>query len=439
MKYIFPVVFFFVISGCSTPGSGLFTQKTPHERYGQALVQAGLDQSVLGLKWFSAADSGLTSPLQVAVPYSEKGFFDAAEPQAVGLRFPVREGEKIQLQLEKKPASGFQLFFELWELRDNDRPPKLIKAADSTEAVIDHVVAASGRYLVRLQPELLGTGEYQLSISSGPSLAYPIDAPGKNHIKSFWGAARDGGARSHEGIDLFAARLTPVVAAADGRVTRVNNNRLGGKVVWMQPENTNYSLYYAHLDSQLVQSGQRVSTGDTLGLMGNTGNARTTAPHLHFGIYTRGGAVDPLPFVNPQRREPDALPESSALIDTEARHFSVRSRSGARMFIAPDAKSEAIQQIPSGTVLQVRSFNRDWYRIQTPDHQLGFIPRSALISASEPLRTQQLTAATPLLAKPDSISPHKQTLDPGQQVKILGQFSSWYFVHTGDNLGWILK
>jgi hypothetical protein len=58
------------------------------------------------------------------------------------------------------------------------------------------------------------------------------------------------------------------------------------------------SLYYAHLDKQLVEAGQRVKKGDTLGLVGNTGNARFTPSHLHFGIYNYHGAVDPWPFVN---------------------------------------------------------------------------------------------------------------------------------------------
>jgi murein DD-endopeptidase MepM/ murein hydrolase activator NlpD len=57
-------------------------------------------------------------------------------------------------------------------------------------------------------------------------------------------------------------------------------------------------LYYAHLDRHAVSAGQRVRKGEIVGFIGNTGNARTTAPHLHFGIYRRGqGAIDPLYYV----------------------------------------------------------------------------------------------------------------------------------------------
>jgi murein DD-endopeptidase MepM/ murein hydrolase activator NlpD len=58
------------------------------------------------------------------------------------------------------------------------------------------------------------------------------------------------------------------------------------------------STYYAHLDRQAVTPGQRVNAGDLVGWVGNTGNARTTPPHLHFGVYlAAAGAVDPLPFI----------------------------------------------------------------------------------------------------------------------------------------------
>src|SRR5690606_27514041 len=106
----------------------------------------------------------------------------------------------------------------------------------------------------------------------------------------------------------FSSFRTPVIAIAPG-ITRVNENNLGGKVVWLRPEGKDFTLYYAHLDEQIATDGQFVRQGDTLGLMGNTGNARTTPPHLHFGIYTGNGAVDPLPFINPAIRK---MPEVQA-------------------------------------------------------------------------------------------------------------------------------
>jgi peptidoglycan LD-endopeptidase LytH len=117
-------------------------------------------------------------------------------------------------------------------------------------------------------------------------------------VGSRFGDPRDGGSRDHQGVDIFAPRGTPVLAAADGWVTGATENRLGGKVVWVWNPASGEALYYAHLDRQEVSPGARVRAGDVIGRVGNTGNARGTPPHLHFGIYEPGqGAVDPLPFI----------------------------------------------------------------------------------------------------------------------------------------------
>jgi murein DD-endopeptidase MepM/ murein hydrolase activator NlpD len=117
-------------------------------------------------------------------------------------------------------------------------------------------------------------------------------------VRSYFRDPRDAGRREHHGVDIFAPRDTPVVAAASGFVSSVGTNRLGGNVVWLWDPDRKQSHYYAHLSSQAVRIGQRVDAGDVVGYVGNTGNARTTPPHLHFGIYAfREGPIDPLPFV----------------------------------------------------------------------------------------------------------------------------------------------
>ena len=129
-------------------------------------------------------------------------------------------------------------------------------------------------------------------------LAMPVQGVRPGRVADTWGAPRDGGARRHQGQDIFARRGTPVVAAAGGYVLRVAEHGRGGKVVWVLGAGGR-RYYYAHLDAHApgLSAGDRVEPGLVLGAVGTTGNARGTPPHLHFGVYGPGGAIDPLPLL----------------------------------------------------------------------------------------------------------------------------------------------
>jgi murein DD-endopeptidase MepM/ murein hydrolase activator NlpD len=133
------------------------------------------------------------------------------------------------------------------------------------------------------------------------SLVFPV-AGKKSFVGSFWGAVRDGGKRKHEGIDIFARKGTPVVAICDGIIVSKGSTPRGGKVLWLQSTTHPMTVYYAHLDQHKAKSGQFVRKGEVIGTVGNTGNARYTPAHLHFGIYKYTGAVNPLPYVKSSRR-----------------------------------------------------------------------------------------------------------------------------------------
>jgi hypothetical protein len=134
------------------------------------------------------------------------------------------------------------------------------------------------------------------SLPASASLVFPVAGKSAT-IGSFWGAVRDGGKRKHEGIDIFARKGTPVVALSDGLVVAVTYGGKGGKTVWLRSHNHLWTEYYAHLNEQKVKWGQWVKKGQMLGTVGNTGNAKYTPSHLHFGIYTARGPVNPLQYV----------------------------------------------------------------------------------------------------------------------------------------------
>ena len=128
-------------------------------------------------------------------------------------------------------------------------------------------------------------------------LLMPVKGVTRRQIADTFGAARSEG-RRHSGQDIFAKRGTPVFSATDGVVLRVGENDLGGKVVFVYGAGGR-RYYYAHLDDFApgLKAGDAVTTGTVLGSVGSTGNARGTPPHLHFGVYGAGGAIDPLPLI----------------------------------------------------------------------------------------------------------------------------------------------
>lgn len=106
-----------------------------------------------------------------------------------------------------------------------------------------------------------------------------------------WGFPRSGG-RSHKGVDMMAAKGTPIYAVADGYVQRAYWNRLGGLSINFI-DSLGHKYYYAHLDSVYVTDGQQMKVGELMGTVGNTGNAQSTPPHLHFQFHPNNGAPVP--------------------------------------------------------------------------------------------------------------------------------------------------
>lgn len=139
----------------------------------------------------------------------------------------------------------------------------------------------------------------QLSQQELPlQLGIPVEGVTARQIQDTWGAARSEG-RTHQGVDIFAKRGTPVLSSTVGIVSQIGTNNLGGKVVWVLGPNLSRH-YYAHLDNyaENIAEGDWVDVGEVIGYVGNTGNAQSTPPHLHYGIYLSGqGAVNPYPYL----------------------------------------------------------------------------------------------------------------------------------------------
>ena len=129
------------------------------------------------------------------------------------------------------------------------------------------------------------------------TLSMPVQDVTRRQVTNTWHAPR-GTDRRHEGQDIFAPRGTPILSATDGYIIRIGENSLGGQTVSVMGAGGRV-YYYAHLDSYAprIQEGDYVTTKTVLGYVGTTGNAAGTPPHLHFGVYSSGGAINPLPLL----------------------------------------------------------------------------------------------------------------------------------------------
>ncbi len=141
------------------------------------------------------------------------------------------------------------------------------------------------------------------------SLSVPVEGIAARRIADTWGEARSGG-RHHQGVDIFARRGTTVRSTTPGVVLRIADFGIGGKHVWvLGPAGERH--YYAHLDGWAggLSRGSLVDVGTPLGVVGDTGNAKGTPPHLHYGIYSMGGARNPWPLLQARARPHTATTE----------------------------------------------------------------------------------------------------------------------------------
>jgi murein DD-endopeptidase MepM/ murein hydrolase activator NlpD len=178
-----------------------------------------------------------------------------------------------------------------------------------------------------------------------PEIALP---PGEGYVFPVFGDASfsdDYGAPRavtgwHHGNDIFAATGTPVLAVADGTLSRVGVNTLGGNRLWLTDEAGN-EFYYAHLSAYApaTVSGARVRAGQVIAFVGNTGQAITTPPHLHFEVHPGGGD---------RQRAPSGVPAGGRL----ALAGAVDGR-GARGRHARARRADGTRQRPGGAGLLV--------------------------------------------------------------------------------------
>jgi murein DD-endopeptidase MepM/ murein hydrolase activator NlpD len=405
----------------------------PWESYASSLRDAGLDGSEVGRAWFAAAGRALAEPPLARPPADEVLYFDPAAPTAAGWRLELRRGQRLTVAATPQPGLGGRLFVDLFRAPDPGAAPAEPERAGWAEEgePLEYAVRRDGAYLVRLQPELLAGGRWTVRLRVEGSLTFPVEGADASAIGSTFGDPRDGGRRRHLGVDIFAPRGTLALAATDGLV-RAGTNELGGNVVWLYAADLGLSFYYAHLDRQLARTGARVKAGEPVGRVGNTGNARATRPHLHFGIYAEG-AVDPYPYLwRPAGGPPPLAVDADAL-------GSLRRIAGrlVRLRGGPGTDTPIRREMEGDTVVEVRGATAEWYRVGLPDGAAGYVAGRLTEPAERPLARVRAPDGGVLLARPEAAAPAVAALPPGGEVAVLGVFVGFRWVEAAGRRGWL--
>ena len=327
-------------------------------------------------EWNSSFLDSKKDSLEVELPYVETGSFTQNLIRTHSYNLELNKGRIFYAEILTDSIAQ-RVFLDFYRIsNDSTQNLKNIKSNEEGERYLSQSIDETGWYKLIVQPEIDASTNYSLRIYSQPEFGFPVLGRDNTAIQSFWGAVREGGKRSHEGVDIFADRGTPVLAVTEGRISSTRNRGLGGKQVWQRNGLMGSSLYYAHLDSILVKTGQKVQLGDTLGLVGNTGNARTTKPHLHFGIYEGyKGAIDPLPFI--QKTEIPVYAEK--LPDFEEGRVEVRS-SLANLRSQPSIEGTKLGEAKRNEVLTVFGQTDKWVLVQNQDGLKAYIHQSLIQS-----------------------------------------------------------
>jgi murein DD-endopeptidase MepM/ murein hydrolase activator NlpD len=336
----------FLLGACAEPARPIATSFESDE-----MPHAG---DLLERRWRETSAALLLRPTRITAPFADRGTLLAHEARGRAYAFTALEGQTLRIELDRAdvtagpegPHGEGAIFIDLYRIAWRGSSRRLARVDGISLGAREFSVRLprTGEYLLRIQPDLLINAHFGLRLELSAALAFPVPSRGLAAVRSVFGDPRDGGARRHEGVDIFAPRLTPVVAVADGRAVPRQND-LGGNVVYLNAAGVSY--YYAHLERAAIERPRRVRAGDVLGFIGNTGNAAATPPHLHFGIYDWGrsrGAVDPIPQLTAYRFEEDA-PELPGL-PAEAPRLSTyrleQSRGGTIVWLPSPAKVYAL-------------------------------------------------------------------------------------------------
>ena len=403
------VLMVFVFTSCQT-----IFNISPYESYVKSLETSGISKSSMGKKWISSGQNALLNPNEsIRPPFKSEIFFREITPTAVSYGLKYEENAKLTFKISSKGKDNNGVYVDIFENNPNKNRIKNFYVKDT---IFVYENNNTQNLILRIQPQLLVNQYVTLEIIENAKLAFPVKNGSNKDIQSHWGVPREGGLRKHEGVDIFNKKGTPILAVEDGKIARVGTNHLGGKVVWQRLGMFGQSIYYAHLDSQAVSTGQTVKKGDIVGFMGNTGNAKTTPSHLHFGIYTGSGAIDPILYILKRDTIPAKLKLSEKYLGSE---LIIKTESG---------------QTPIN-ILSVSSV-----AINYTDH-LGNLQNINQLNINSKIKAKYKPnpSVQNVIDEPSSEGIPIAKFNANKAFKILGYADNYLYLEQNEVKGWVLK
>ncbi len=454
----------------------LYRPSESHSGYRDALNAMGLSEKPMGMRWISAGETALTRPTPMAVPFSETRYIDPAEPDAIGFRFSAPRGVRIRVSIETEVRNYFAEVFRApdpeEEARDDGTGPEPVaerpgEGKERPDDAADIVFAPrrQAEYVLRIQPELLEGGRFTVTVTAEAALSWPVEGTDRRSIISVFGDGRDAGSRVHHGIDIIAPRGTSVLAAAPGSIMRVGVRDRGGNVVTLDVPELGIRIYYAHLHEHKTVTGASVEPGDVIATVGNTGNAITTPPHLHIGIYDDSWRrpLDPWYFLVPPRRDYEPVPELprelgqwvfSGARGTRAREHPA-AISGYRLspsrfdatgdrldplrlppLSLPEGPVLAADLVP-GTPVRLLGARAGYVYVGLPNGERAYLPVGGIRSPLSPAEELQLAEPAEVLSAPAEGALALGRLPAGAKLTVQGRYASFGLVPFGERQGWI--
>ena len=381
----------FVLAGCKKENvPEAFYPRSAHEAYAHSLEQANLHLTALGRDWIEAGQQALEKAVEIPLPFEETFYWDSRMAEAGAYRFFVKRGVRVEVEILMQSADSLLLFADLFRETGDTLIQRIhVATADEKSHRLEFEPRRDSYYALRLQPELLRGGRFVVHIHEIPSIGFPVKGKSSRSIASFFGDPRDGGTRDHHGVDIFAPRHTPVLAPSNASVTRVGEGDIGGRYVWLHDSKRSIHLYFAHLETREVERGDQVLAGQLIGTGGNTGNARTTAPHLHFGIYSHG-PIDPYHFI----ADTDTIP-SRISGDTLLLGKMVRTKHLIAVKNSPARNSTSLDTLIRDSMVKVVALTGKQYRVKLPNGSSGYIAEKQVELSEDTLRQEANSTLVP--------------------------------------------